>query len=365
MERFRVDVPQAELDDLADRVRRTRWTRDLGHRPWERGVPSEVLRELATYWVEEYDWRAAEARINAVPGFRTEVDGQPVHLLHQRSEDPDAVPLVLTHGWPGSVWEFVPVLDALTAPGPGAVHAVVPSLPGYGWSSPLAGEGWGVDRVARAWIALMDELGYERFAVQGGDWGSAVSRQVAVLAPDRVVGLHLNMLMQRVPDDEPADETERRHRERMAWFLREGRGYNVLQATRPDTVAHALGDSPVGLLAWVLEKFHDWTDGTEAYGGIDRDTLLTDVTTYWLTDTAGSSAQLYWERQHSPALDEPVTVPTAFAVFAHDILPPLRRVAEDSHRVVRWREHERGGHFAALEQPEVFVRDVREFLADL
>lgn len=365
MEPFTIDVPQSVLDDLTERVRRTRWTPDLGHDPWERGVPSEVLRELAAYWVDGFDWRAAEARFNAVPGFRTEVDGQPLHLLHQRSEDPDAVPMLLTHGWPGSVWEFLDVLDPLTAPGPGAVHAVVPALPGYGWSSPLAGSGWTVDRIARAWIALMDELGHDRFAVQGGDWGSAVSRQVAVLAPDRVVGLHLNMLMSAVPDTEPADDAERRHRERRTWFVREGRGYNLLQSTRPDTVAHALADSPVGLLAWVLEKFHDWTDAGEEYGGIDRDALLADVTTYWVTNTAGSSSQLYWERQHHPTEEAPVTVPTGFAVFAHDIAPPLRSVAEASHRVVRWSEFDRGGHFAAMEQPETFVRDVRGFVADL
>lgn len=366
MEPFRIDVPQADLDDLAERVRRTRWTPDLGHAPWQRGVPSDVLRELAAYWVDGYDWRAAEARINAVPGFVTEVDGQRVHLLHQTSTDPDAVPLLLTHGWPGSVVEFLGVLDPLTAPGPGAVHAVVPALPGYGWSSPLTGEGWSVNRIARAWIELMDQLGYERFAVQGGDWGSAVSRQVAVLAPERVVGLHLNMLRAGAPRDaEPQDETERRHLERRRWFQREGHGYNLLQGTKPDTIAHALADSPVGLLAWVVEKFHDWTDDSVAYGGIDRDTLLTDVTTYWLTNTAGSSAQLYWETYHDGAEQLPVTVPTAMAVFAHDILPAIRRFAEDDHHIVRWTEHADGGHFAALEQPEAFAADVRAFLAGL
>ncbi|MEO6880187.1 MAG: epoxide hydrolase family protein [Mycobacteriaceae bacterium] len=362
MQPFHLDVPQAQLDDLHARLDATRWAPDLPGVGWERGVPGPYLRELVDHWRHRYDWRAQEARLNSFPQVVTTIDGQTIHAVHVRSPEPTATPLVISHGWPGSIVELLGVIGPLTDPRShggdptDAFHVVVPSLPGYGLSSPLVEPGWGCDRIAGALAELMARLGYDRYGAQGGDWGSHVSRALGRIAPDHVVGVHVNMLVTPVPTDVELTAPERALMAPNARYPRELEGYNRLQSTRPLTVSHALHDSPVGQLAWVVEKFHDWTDPASE---IAVDDVLTNVMLYWLTGTAGSSAQLYWESHHGGGPHGRGSVPTWVSVFPHDLFRPLRRLAERTENIIGWTEHERGGHFAALEVPELLVADVR------
>ena len=365
---FRIDIPAAELDDLRDRLARTRWPDQLPDVGWDYGIALDDVRELAEYWRTTYDWRVFEDRLNSFPQFTTEIDGQAVHFLQVRSAAPGALPLIMTHGWPGSVVEFMEVIGPLTDPGthggdPGdAFDLVVPSIPGFGFSGPTRERGWNVQRVARAWDELMGRLGYERYGAQGGDWGSSISRELGVLAPERVIGVHLNTLTQYV-SGEPVDlsERDRSRIERLRVFRRTGSGYGAIQATRPQTVGYGLTDSPAGQLAWIAEKFGEWTDG--GLGAVDRDQMLTNITVYWLTRTAGSSARLYYEAVRSGALGPPAvsTAPTGVAVFPAEIAPAVRPIAEQSNHIVHWSEFDRGGHFAAMEEPDLLIGDVREF----
>jgi pimeloyl-ACP methyl ester carboxylesterase len=363
---FTVDVPQAQLDDLHARLDRTRWPAELPGVGWERGMPATELRTLVEHWRHGYDWRAQQARLNRVPQVTTTIDGQRVHALHVRSPEPGATPLLLTHGWPGSVVELLGVLGPLTDPREhggdpaDAFHVVAPSLPGYGFSSPLVEPGWDVDRMARALAELMARLGYDRYGAQGGDWGSHVSRAVGRVDPEHVLGVHVNMLVTRPPAGVDLSTEERRRNAHNRRFERELSGYHRQQSTRPVTLSYALHDSPVGQLAWVAEKFHDWTDPAST---IEADDLLTNVMLYWLTGTAGSSAQLYWETVHGGGPHGVGTVPTSVSVFPHDLFLPVRRFAEQTENIVGWTEHDRGGHFAALEVPDLLVADVRAALA--
>ena len=374
---FTAAVPQADVDDLRARIRATRWPGPApgeSDDPWARGVPVDYLRELAAYWADGFDWRTHEARLNAHPQLTTTVDGQRVHLLHVRSPEPDALPLVVTHGWPGSVLEFLDVLGPLTDPvahggdARDAFHVVAPSIPGYGFSGPVTEPGWDPARVGRAFATLMHRLGYERYAAQGGDWGSTISREIGIADPEHVVGVHLNMLLQRTPRDpaEVRDDEERARVEEVARYVRDGSGYRSVQATRPQTLSYALTDSPVGQLAWIVEKFREWTDNAGVpEDAVDRDLLLADVSLYWFTRTAGSSAQLYLEAAAARRGVRPSTVPTGVAVFPRDIARPIRRLAEETDRIVRWTEMGRGGHFAAMEEPDLLVEDVRATFRDL
>ncbi len=366
---FRIDIPQEDLDDLRARLARTRWPDQLPGVGWDYGIPLAVVQELAEYWRDGYDWRVHERRLNAFPQFTTTIDGQNVHFLHVRSAEPGALPLIMTHGWPGSIVEFMNVIGPLTDPGAhggnpaDAFHLVVPSIPGYGFSGPTRDRGWNAPRVARAWDELMGRIGYERYGAQGGDWGSAISRELGLIAPEHLIGVHLNMLIPQTRD-EPADLTdqEKARLEAARRFRSDGSGYFMIQATRPQTVAYALTDSPAGQLAWIAEKFNEWTDGglPEA---VDRDQMLTNISVYWLTGTAGSSARLYFEAAHSGSWGPPAvsTVPTGIAVFPREIAPAIRRFAEQSNTIVHWSEFDRGGHFAAMEEPDLLVGDVREF----
>ncbi|GGV04693.1 microsomal epoxide hydrolase [Streptomyces filipinensis] len=388
IEPFRLSVPQSDLDDLHDRLDRTRWPAELPGAGWEYGVPAGYLRELVRYWRHEYDWRAAEAELNRWPQFTTTIDGTNVHFAHVRSPEPDATPLVLTHGWPGSVVEFLDVVGPLTDPvahggdAADAFHVVVPSIPGFGLSGPTTERGWEARRVADAWVELMRRLGYERFGLQGGDWGAGISRELGRVHPERVIGVHLNLLPGAQAATEPAEEElaaldpGERERTLLSWrrwdaWLRDGAGYAGLQSTRPHTLAYALTDSPVGQLAWIVEKFREWADCEELpEEAVDRDRLLTNVMLYWLTGTAGSSGRIYYERAHTsgdrawqPA--EPSTAPTALAVFPADPQMPLRHKAERTENLVRWTEFDRGGHFAALEEPDLLVPDIRAFFRGL
>ncbi|MGA8116953.1 MAG: epoxide hydrolase family protein [Actinocatenispora sp.] len=368
---YRIDIPQADLDDLAERLARTRWPDALPGTGWEYGVDLARVRELARAWQERYDWRRHEAALNAFPQYTTSIDGQNVHFLHVRSPEPDALPLVLTHGWPGSVAEFLDILGPFTDPRAhggdpaDAFHVVAPSLPGFGFSGPATEPGWDTTRIARAWATLMRRLGYRRYGAQGGDWGARVSPELCRIAPDQVVGLHVNALS-ALPTGAPGEmdgltAAEHGRLANLTRWREQRSGYAQIQATRPQTLAYGLLDSPVGLLAWNTEWFDDYG---ERVGSIDTDAILTNVSLYWLTGTAGSAARLYRESAASwgRAVDRS-PVPTGVAVFPGD--STVRRFAEREHTVVHWSEFDRGGHFAALQAPDLLVGDVRAFFHGL
>jgi len=369
IEPFRLTVPDTDLADLRARLDLVRWPDEIPGVGWEYGVPLEYLQDLVAYWRDTYDWRAAEARLNEWPQFTTTIDGARVHFAHLRSSAPDAIPLILTHGWPGSIIEFSEVAGPLLE----SFHLVIPSIPGFGLSGPTRDRGWEHQRIARAWAVLMTELGYDRYGVQGGDWGAAISRELGRIHPERVIGVHLNLIpgagATSEPTEEelaPLDEAERERtwaswRRYQAW-VKEEQGYAELQSTRPQTLAYALTDSPVGQLAWIAEKFAAWSDPAS---NIDRDHLLTNVMLYWLTRTAGSASRVYYERAHASYGDQTSTTPTALLDLAHENFIPLRHKVERTDNVVRWTSHPHGGHFAAMEQAAVFVGDVRAFFADL
>jgi pimeloyl-ACP methyl ester carboxylesterase len=350
---YRIHVPQADLDDLADRLARTRWPDELPGAGWDYGIPLSRVRELVERWRTDYDWRVHEAALNAYPQFVTEIDGQRVHFLHVRSANPDALPLVLLHGWPGSVLEFLDMIEPLTD----RFHLVIPSIPGFGFSGVTGERGWDLRRIARAFAELMTRLGYPRFGAHGGDWGSGVARALGAEAPDRVVGVHINYL----PTPGPTaglSAPDRERVERTMAFAANRPGYQVLHATRPQTVSYALTDSPVGQLAWIAEKFTEWVDPAST---ISDDVLLTDVSIYWFTRTAGSSARLAKEGGAGVAS----RVPLGVAVLPHDIVQSVRPLAERDHDIRHWSELPRGGHFAALEVPAELAADVIAFFDSL
>ena len=366
---FTIAIEEGDLDDLQERLARTRFPAPLPGDDWDTGVPVGYLRELVDYWQHTYDWRREEAQLNRLPHFLTEIDGQQIHFVHLRSDRTAATPLLLTHGWPGSFVEFLELIERLR----GDFHLVVPSLPGFAFSGPVTDAGWDKARIARAWVELMDRLGYARFGVQGGDIGAAVSPEVARVAPDRVIGVHLNGNV-GMPLHGP-DETERAtltpleadRLARVEAFMNEEFGYIAIQSTRPQLIGAALVDSPVGLLAWIVDKFRQWTHPRSVLPDqiIDRDRLLTNVMLYWLTGTAGSAAYVGYAQETSWGVPvEKSPVPTAVIVFAHDA--GVRRYAEVEHTIVRWTDVEgRGGHFAALEEPDLLAADIEDFFASL
>jgi pimeloyl-ACP methyl ester carboxylesterase len=375
---FRIDIPQNTLDDLATRLANTRLPAALPGDSWDTGVPVSWLTELVEYWRTGYDWRAAEAELNAYPQFTTTIDGQLIHFLHIKSPEPNALPLMLTHGWPGSIVEFLDMIGPLTDPvayggqAADAFHLVIPSLPGFGFSGPVADSGWSTDRVGRIWAELMNRLGYDKYGVQGGDIGGAVSPEVARAAKDHVVGVHTNGGPSLPPfpldDDELKTLTplEQDRIGRVATFMREEFGYISIQSTRPQTLAYGLVDSPVGQLAWIMDKFRAWTHPAETLPEaiISKDRLLTNVMIYWLTGTAGSAAYVGYAQQSAwGAIKENSGVPTAALVLAHDVA--IRRYVERENTITRWTDVDHGGHFAALEEPELLVTDVREFFRTL
>lgn len=380
MQPFRVQIAQDEIDDLRRRISATRWPTEPSGIGWERGVPGDYLRELTDYWLNRYDWRAAEEEINTFPQYTTDIDGAKIHFLHVRSAEPDATPILLTHGWPGSIVEFLDVIHPLTDPKAyggdpaNAYHVVVPSLPGYGFSGQLAEPGWGAVRIAGAFAELMDRLGYSRYVVQGGDLGAILSLTLAAVAPKNVCAAHVSMLAAPPPDGplDPSSLTagELAALQRLSRFMTDEIGYMKQQATRPQTLAYAFTDSPVGQLAWIVEKFAAWSDSEKVpEEAISRDRLLTNVSVYWFTRTAGSSAHLYYELADilpispSPMVAPPLPTPLGVAVYPRDPSRPIRREwAEPSYpNIVQWTEHPSGGHFAALEQPRLFAADLWDF----
>ncbi|MEU5876415.1 epoxide hydrolase family protein [Spirillospora sp. NPDC047279] len=360
IEPFRIDIPQTALDDLGDRLARTRWPDELPGAGTDYGIPLARVRELAEYWRTRYDWRAHEAKLNELPHFVTEIDGQRIHFVHVRSDRPDALPLILTHGWPGSFLEFLDVIEPLSRD----FHLVIPSIPGFGFSGPTRERGWDLRRIARAFAALMERLGYDRYGAQGGDWGAGISRALGEVDSEHVIGVHLNYLPTPPPPvpgiEDGLSADDRARLDTIKAMVAQRPGYQVLHMTTPQTVAYGLTDSPVAQLAWIVERFDAWADPDSA---IDLDRILTDVTLYWLTGTAGSSARI--AKESSFGGPSPCPVPVGIAVFAHDITRSIRPFAERQFDVVRWSEFDRGGHFAALEVPEVFAADVTAFFTGL
>jgi epoxide hydrolase len=389
---FRIAIPQADLDDLAERLARTRWPDQPPGVGWARGVPLGYLKELAAYWAGGFDWRKQEARLNELPQFVTTVDGQDIHFVHVRSPEPDAIPLVLTHGWPSSPVEFLKVMEPLTDPRSSggdpadAFHLVVPSLPGYGFSTPVREPGWGnLLRVARAWAELMGRLGYDRYAVQGTDVGAGVAGMLAMVDAGRVAGVHLTGTGAGMPFGPPIElealpEADRARAERFNAAQADDLGYLHLQATRPQTLAYALNDSPAGQLAWITEKFRAWTDPAAELpeDAVDRDQLLTNVSVYWFTGAGASSAHATYEgmqawrriaAEQAPAAHDPAGSdavpsgpPTGVAVFAADTT--IRSLLDPGH-AMHWSEFDRGGHFPAMEVPDLLVGDLRGFFRGL
>lgn len=374
LEPFRVEVRDAVLKDLHERLDRTRFPNQIEGIDWAQGTELGFLSELVGYWRSTYDWRATEARLNAFDQVVTEIDGQRFHAIHARSPEPDALPLLLVHGWPGSVVEFLDVLGPLTDPvahggdARDAFHVVAPSLPGFAWSGPTHERGWHPRRIAGAFHRLMRALGYERYGAQGGDWGSVVTSNLADLEPAAVVGLHLNFVVVSMPkgdDVPPLTKEEEAGLAGLSEWRTTGAGYQEIQGTKPQTLGYALEDSPVGLCAWIVEKFDAWGDGSLA---IDKmfsfDQLLANITTYWVTGTAASASRIYWEMRQARREAIPqdrVEVPTGVANYPAEVTKMPRAWVAHRYNVRHWVDQPRGGHFAAMEVPDLFVPDVRAF----
>jgi pimeloyl-ACP methyl ester carboxylesterase len=367
VEPFEVRVEAAVIDDLHIRLVQARFPDQIEGTAWDYGMPIDYLRDLVGYWRDTYDWRAQEAHLNGFAQFRTRLDGQSVHFIHARSPHSGAVPLLITHGWPGSVVEFLDVIPLLTHPDDpaDAFHVVAPSLPGYGFSEPPRTRGWDVVRIAGAFAELMARLGYGRYGAQGGDWGAQVTTRVGSLDPSHCFGIHLNMAVATPPADAPPlSEEDQADLAAMQAFMREEAGYANEQGTKPQTLGAALNDSPSGLLAWIVEKFRAWSDcDGDPENCFTRDQLITNVMLYWVTQTAASSARLYWEHMHGGALGGApyVLVPTGVARYPKEPLRYPRAWVERQYNVTHWAVMPKGGHFAAMEQPELFAADVRAF----
>jgi epoxide hydrolase len=370
---FTVDVPQADLDDLQDRLGRTRWANELPADPgavqtgpvppgWDYGVPLAYVQRLLDRWRHSYDWRDWEEKLNSFPQFTTEIDGQTIHFLHVRSPEPDATPVILTHGWPNSVVEYLDLIGPLSDPRAhggdpaDALHLIIPSIPGFGFSGPTTERGWGPTRVACAWAELASRLGYEHYGVHGNDAGAIISPEVGRVDPDRVIGVHVTQIFS-FPSGDPAEfeglsPDDMAKLEFLQTFNDEMSAYAQLQATKPQNLAHALADSPAGQLAWIGQLLAD---------AVDPDVVLTNASIYWLTNTAASSARFYYEDRHSEHATEPTIIPIGLAAFAYDFTP-LRRFAERDHsNIVHWNEYDRGSHWSAHDAPDLLIADIQEF----
>ena len=369
---FSIAISEAQLADLFDRLEATILPGEIAGSDWSQGPTESWITAAMSRLRNGYDWRAQEAKLNGFPQFTTQIDGQTIHFVHVRSTPSDATPLLLLHGWPGSFVEFTGVVEALANPENGpAFHLVIPSLPGFAFSGPTREAGWNDGRIANAMLELMSRLGYERFGVQGGDAGAVIAPEIARQAPERVIGVHVSAAtmgfipMGPIEPDEIATftEAEKLRLQRLQRFMAEYFGFNAIQSSRPQALAYALTDSPVGLLAWMSEMFTGFGEAPES---VDQDAFLTNFLIYWFTGTAGSSIRLYYENAHDPEAWAPKAnsgVPTAVAVFATDVA--IRRFGEEGNTIVRWTEFEKGGHFAALEVPDVFAEDIRAFFSDL
>jgi epoxide hydrolase len=368
---FVLQVPQADLDGLYRKLDATRWPEPETVPDWSQGVPTRQLRKLVEYWRNDYDWRRCETMLNGWQQFHTDLDGLSIHFLHIRSRHADALPLIMTHGWPGSVIEFNKVIAPLTDPteyggeARDAFHLVIPSLPGYGFSARPAERGWNVERIAKAWIELMKRLGYQRWAAQGGDWGAAVTAYMGQLAPQGLCAIHLNVPFLELPRDlrdvTPEEQLMLADRERYNRYLA---GYAVQQSTRPQTLGYALVDSPVALAGWIYERFHDWADHDGDVGSVlTNDELLDNIMLYWLPGSGASAARLYWESLMRLPYGQ-VRIPSAVSIFPRELHRASRRWVERVYiKLVHFGTPDRGGHFAAFEQPTLFVSELRKAFA--
>lgn len=372
IEPFRLAVPETQLDDLRRRLQHTRWPERETVTDTRQGPRLEKIQALVAYWRDQYDWRRCETMLNGLGQHRTTIDGLGIHFLHVRSPEPDALPLLMTHGWPGSVVEFHKVIGPLTDPAAHggdrchAFHLVIPTLPGFGFSDKPTEPGWGIPRIADAWVTLMRRLGYTRWGAQGGDWGAAVTTVIGHKAPAGCVGIHLNFVMYQPTPDEIAHATphEQAMLESMGYYQNVLAGYAKLQATRPQTIGYALADSPAGQAAWIYAMLQDVSDsGGNAESLFTYDDMLDDIMMYWLPDAAASSARLYWEAQSSMSgstPSEPMRTPAAISIFPKELVRISRRWAETRFaNLVHFNELEHGGHFAALEQPVLFIDELR------
>jgi pimeloyl-ACP methyl ester carboxylesterase len=366
---FKFHVPQGALDDLKRRLAYARWPDKESVTDWSQGVPLAKIRALTDYWAQDYDWRRAERARNALPQFRTALDGVGIYFIHARSKHERALPIILTHGWPGSVFEFLDVIRPLTDPTAhggsenDAFHVVVPALPGFGFSDKPPKKGWNVVRIANAWAALMKRLGYERWVAQGGDWGAGVTTALGHIQPPGLAAIHLNWALvfpQKIPT-EGLSQDEQRAVDAAPTFQTQGAGYFLEQATRPQTIGTALADSPVGQAAWIYEKFNAWTDHDgDVESALTKDQMLDDISLYWLTNSAASSARIYWENSPASYAGDKIDLPVGVSVFPREIYSAPRSWAEkDYSKLIYWNELPKGGHFAAFEQPAAFVRELR------
>ncbi|MFQ5665438.1 MAG: epoxide hydrolase family protein [Candidatus Binatia bacterium] len=385
IEPFHIHVPDAVIADLQARLRRTRWPDQIADSGWTYGTDVAYMRELVQYWLDDFDWRAQEAALNRFAHFRTEVDGFGLHYIHEHGRGAAPLPLLISHGWPGSFVEFTDIIGPLTDPAAhggdpaDAFDLVIPSLPGYGFSDRPAMPGMDVTRVAALLAGLMDGLGYRRFGAQGGDWGAAIATALGAAFGDRVCGIHLNMLIAARPggrDPATLSDEERGVLDRFSRFRKEETAYMQIQGTKPQTLGYALNDSPAGLAAWIVEKFRSWSDcGGDIERRFTKDRLLTNIMLYWVTETINSSIRLYYETMHNPALGGglegdldaafQVAVPTGAAIFPQEIFTPPRAWAERTYHITRWTEMPAGGHFAAMEEPAALVEDIRAFFRPL
>ena len=365
---FKIEIPDAEIEDLRRRLASTRWPEKELVDDWSQGIPLSYVQEVCAYWGEKYDWRSREALLNQWPQFMTEIDGIDIHFIHVRSKHEDAMPLVITHGWPGSVVEFQKVIGPLTDPtahggdASDAFHVVCPSLPGYGFSGKPTKTGTSVGKIGAMWGQLMARLGYDKYAAQGGDWGAMVTSAIGIQDIEHCVGIHLNMPIV-APDPETMSDMTEQEKSALAGvqhYTEQGSGYSKQQSTRPQTLGYGLTDSPSGQAAWVLEKFHAWTDcNGHPENVLGRDELLDNVMLYWLSGNAACSGRLYWESFNSVAMDD-ITIPVGCSIFPKEIFRCSRRWAEKRFKnIIHWNDMKVGGHFAAFEQPEAYVGEVR------
>jgi len=375
---FKISVPEEQINDLHDRLKKTIMPSEIHDAGWSYGPTNEYVSKMTQQLLTQYDWRKAEARINSYPQFTTDIDGQTIHFLHIESKEEKATPLMLIHGWPGSIVEFLDIIEPLTNPtkfggtSEDAFHLVIPSLPGFGFSGPTREAGWNNTRIAHAFNSLMKSLGYEHYGVQGGDAGALVGPEMGRLAPDNVIGIHVNAATMGFIPMGPVDpkdlatfsDAEKARLGRLGRFMSERFGFNSIQSTRPQALAYGITDSPAGLLAWVSELFTEYGEKVDM---VDRETFLTNFMIYWFTNTAASSIRYYYENAHDPNAWTPKEnseVPTGVAVFEEGDVA-IRRYGEQGNTIVRWTEYAKGSHYAVLEVPEVWIKDVQEFFHDV
>ncbi len=370
---FQINIPENELNQLSERLKNTRWPDAETVSSWDQGIPLDYAKSLTNYWINEYDWRRCEKMLNQWPNYMTSIDDLDIHFIHKPSPHPDALPIIISHGWPGSVIEFCKVIDALTEPekyggdAKDAFSVVVPSLPGYGFSDKPNNPGTSVEKIGRMWGQLMKRIGYKEYVAQGGDWGAIISQSMAITEVGDCKAIHLNMPIV-MPDPETMNELSEKEQSALAamnYYNEWDSGYSKQQSTRPQTVAYGLSDSPVGQMSWIIEKFYSWTDCVQEgekklESVLTKDELLDNVMIFWLTNSSASSARLYWESFNNPNFD-PINTPTGCSQFPKEIFQCSRRWAEKRFsNLIYWNELDRGGHFAAFERPDTFVEELRK-----